>query len=686
MSLETHKFEFGDFLLDAKEFVLLRKGEPVSVTPKAFQLLVTLVENHGHLIEKDKLMSAVWEGSFVEEGNIAVWVRYLRKALGDDTQKPRFIETVPKRGYRFIAEVKRVRVAEGKKGQPTENDDPADRPRSSSSSHLVTFPTSGRTTGAVVALADWRNEAVQKEVLEPAEESIAGNKADGTIPNLELLPARRIGKNRVRYVLLTCLGLLIILAGLSFGLHRSFSSSSASTQPRNLAILPFRNLKPDPETDFLGLALADATINKLDIVRTLSVRPSSYVAMYRNQEVDPRQVADELKVDTLLEGTFLKDGDNVRITAQLIDVNANRSISQEEMDVRYDDLLTMEDRVAQQVIDGLQLNLSAAETERLQHSDATKNPLAYENYLRGRYLISTANHAAAIKLLERSVELDPNNAVAWAYLGKAYAVSASQYAGGQEYIDKAGAAYKRALALNPDEIEANVLLANFLTENNRLEESIPLLRGVVAANPNSPFARWELSYAYRYAGMLDESISEGEKAVALYPRLRGHLFNSYFYAGQYDKFIQSLPQRDEAYVMFYRGLGYCYLKDRQRAAADLDRAYDLDPSIITSQIGKALSYGLGGRNGDGIKLLKDAESKTIVSDGEVLYKLAQVYAVLDDKASALRLLRRSIESGFACYPYFVNDPLIDNLRNESEYAILMDAALTKHNDLRMRFF
>src|SRR5713226_5551512 len=98
MLLETHKFEFGDFLLDTKEFALFRKGKPVSVTPKAFQLLVTLVENHGSLVDKDKLMNAVWADSFVEEGNIAYWVRYLRKTLGDDPQDPQFIETIRKRG------------------------------------------------------------------------------------------------------------------------------------------------------------------------------------------------------------------------------------------------------------------------------------------------------------------------------------------------------------------------------------------------------------------------------------------------------------------------------------------------------------------------------------------------------------------------------------------------------------
>src|SRR5437763_17019476 len=110
MSLERNRFEFDEFLLDAREHVLFRDGKPVSITPKAFLLLLSLVENHGHLVEKDKLIERVWKDSFVEEGNLAVTVNVLRKILGDDTQQPRFIETVPKRGYRFIADVKSAEI------------------------------------------------------------------------------------------------------------------------------------------------------------------------------------------------------------------------------------------------------------------------------------------------------------------------------------------------------------------------------------------------------------------------------------------------------------------------------------------------------------------------------------------------------------------------------------------------
>ena len=135
--------------------------------------------------------------------------------------------------------------------------------------------------------------------------------------------------------------------------------------PRSLAILPFRNLNGDPETDFLGFSLADEIITKLDYVNALTVRPSSSVDKYRNQIVDPKKVAADLNVDTLLTGTFIKDGDDLRITAQLVDVKPDKILWREAIDLKYDKLLTVQDRVAQQIIKQLELNLSPAEAANL---------------------------------------------------------------------------------------------------------------------------------------------------------------------------------------------------------------------------------------------------------------------------------------------------------------------------------
>lgn len=168
MLLETHSFEFGEFRLEAKEKVLLRDGKPVSITPKAFQLLLALVENHGRLVQKEELMQAVWADSFVEDGNLTFTIRVLRKALGDDTQKPRFIETVPRRGYRFIAEVKKTNPNNEaqREAQPIAAavSQPPRRDRSKLyQAFLLSFFVIGLSL--VTGLIVWRGKATSESVL-----------------------------------------------------------------------------------------------------------------------------------------------------------------------------------------------------------------------------------------------------------------------------------------------------------------------------------------------------------------------------------------------------------------------------------------------------------------------------------------------------------------------------------------
>ncbi|HXG65234.1 MAG TPA: TRAP transporter TatT component family protein, partial [Blastocatellia bacterium] len=461
----------------------------------------------------------------------------------------------------------------------------------------------------------------------------------------------------------TLIGLAVLVVALIalvyFGFLRNTTPSTTPASLRKVAILPFRNLRPDAQTDFLSLSLADAIITKLSYVKSLVVRPSSYVGKYRNQDVDPQQAADELNVDTLLVGNYLKDADDLRITAQLFNVKAGEVLWADTINLKYEKLLTVQERVAEQVIKGMQLSLTPAETANLRR-DVPQNPQAYEYHLRGIALYYEDDLQKAIAMLEKATELDPNYALSWAYLGSVYTTTSSVYFGGNEDHRKAQAAYERALALNPEQLEARIFNASLLTNLGRVEEAVPLLREALKINPNLAQSHWELAYAYRFAGMVKESISEGERAREIESDLKAtnSVFNGYLYDGKYERFIKSLPARtDSAFISFYRGLGYYYLKDRQRAADNFDRAYALNPTLLQTQVGKALSHALAGRNQAGVALLRKTEQmieERGVSDAEGIYKVAQAYAALGDKASALRVLRRSIEGGFFCYPYFLN--------------------------------
>jgi serine/threonine protein kinase/TolB-like protein/Tfp pilus assembly protein PilF len=521
--------------------------------------------------------------------------------------------------------------------------------------------------------------------LEPKKSGSGGRtlaQADGTALDSDAVSSR--GK------FLALAVILVAVSVIGYLIVKKSNPTPTAARPRSLAILPFRNLKQDPETDFLGFSLADAVITKLGYINALTVRPSTSVDKYRNQIIDPKKVAADLNVDTLLTGSFIKDGDDLRITTQLVDVKPDKILWQDTMDFKYDKLLTVQDRVAQQIIKGLELNLSPTEAANLK-PDNPVNSLAYEDYLRGVDLYSLNEFAPAIQLLEKSASIDPNYALTWAHLGRAYTTNASLRFGGREDYSKAQAAYEKAIALNPGLVEPRIYMANLLTDTGRVEEAVPLLRSALQISPNNAEAHWELGYAYRFGGMLEESVAECERARQNNPevKINSSAINAYLYQGEYEKFMQSLPSNDSIYILFYRGFVEYYLNNRDQAAKDFDRAFDMEPSLLPADVGKALSYSIKQEDARGLKLLHDTEDRIEeqgVTDAEGIYKVAQAYAVLGDKKSALHMLRHSIGGGFFCYPYFVRDPLLQNIRNEPEFQTLMNEARQRHEQFKARFF
>ena len=632
-------YQFQGFRLDPSQHLLLHEGKPVPLTPKTFELLTILLENSGLLLTKDELMRRLWPDSFVEEANLTVNISALRKALGDSQDGQQFIETVPKHGYRFSAVV----TAVGKESEPARR-----------SKVTVMHPL-----GAPVA---------------------------------EVSPMKPPPASRSRALGIMLLILAIALAGAGYSAYRQrYARRQPFETRRRLAILPFQNLRRDPDSDFLGYSLADAVITKLGYVQALRVRPSYAIAKYRSQTIEIPKVATELNVDTLLMGNFIRDGDDLRITCQLVDAATENILWKGAFDLKYDKLLTVHDNVAQEIIKGLELNLSPSEAERLK-LDKPVNPLAYEYYLRGVDLYARDMFPVAVKMLEKSAEIEPGYPLTWAYLGRSYNASASFEFGGREHYRKAQAAFEKALALQPALIDARVYLANFFTDTGRAEQAVPLLREALKTNPDRAEVHWELGYAYRFDGMLNESLAECEQARELDPvvKLNSSALNAYLYLGRYDEFLQSLPKTSEtAFVVFYRGFGEYHKKDWEAAARDFDRAFELDASLLQAQVGKALSYAIAKQGAKGLQILHEAEDKIKerdVRDSEAIYKIAQAYSVLGDPASATRVLRYSIEHGFFAYPYFTADPLLSSLHAEPEFARLMKTAEQRHQAFKKAFF
>lgn len=618
------QYEFGPFRLEPEEHLLLREGKPATLTPKAFELLVFLVRNPGRLLTKNQIMEALWPSSFVEEANITVLISSLRKVLGESASDEPFIQTVPKKGYRFTA--------------------------------VVTSPDSEETGQATAATADPALVSVSPHSFVTSQKRTAG----------------------------PLLAVLVLL--LSASAYLAYRDRPAQ---QTLAVLPLRNLKDDPDSDFLGFSLADAVITKLGVFSAITVRPSSAIEKYKGREIDVGKVAAELKVDTLLTGNYIRDEGRLRITYQLVGVRANRILSKGVIDVKYDELLTVHDNVSVQIIQGLKLDLSASETARVK-PDEPVSPLAYEYYLRGVDLMASHTFPLAVKMLEKSAAIDPNYALTWAYLGQSYTSDATFELGGRERYRRAQAAYERALALKPKQLEAQVFFANLLVDTGKVERAVPLLRDAIASNANDAAVHWELGYAYRFAGMLAESVQECEHARRIDPLVKsnGSVLNTYLYLGRFEDFLRSLPDAaGSGFYRFYRGFGEYHLGKLEQALADFDRAYQEDPTLYTG-IGKAFSDAIAGKTTEGLQILHEFEEKIQqrgVGDPEASYKMAQAYAVLGDKTSALRMFRSSVETGFFSYPYFVRDPLLNNLRGLPEFSALLALARQRHEAFKKRF-
>jgi tetratricopeptide (TPR) repeat protein len=245
--------------------------------------------------------------------------------------------------------------------------------------------------------------------------------------------------------------------------------------------------------------------------------------------------------------------------------------------------------------------------------------------------------------------------------------------------------------LKPVPIEAFVYLANFFTDTGQVERGVPLLRDALKTSPNHPEVHWELGYAYRFAGMLQESVAEAERARELDPgvKLNSSALNSYLYVTRYDNFLKSLPAGGESpLILFYRDFGEYHKSNWAAAKLLFDQAFEARPSLMQARVGKALRYKIMQELERGLAILgrpKPPVSRRGVGDSEGLYKLAQAYAQLGDTPSAMRVLRGSIDGGFFPYPYLNADPL-QSLRGEQEGKVLLGHAQARHDGFRKLFF
>jgi len=644
---ENYFYQFGPFCLDPVRRILMRDGERIPLPGKAFDTLLLLVHHSGHILTKDQLMKRVWPDSFVEDNNLNQHISRLRHALGGTSNGQAYIETVPRLGYRFV---ERVTVLSGEEPDL-----------------LVT-----RRNGTHVIISD-------------EEEQQAAPPAD-----IATTRTRRRGLFGAAGVALLGAGMaIVVLAG-----WRTRAAPGLAQPSDTVVILPFRNLYPDPDSDFLGVALVRVAREQLSYTSQVVQPPSIGLVNYRVTDPSPGVTTQEARRQVSVSGYYEKSGQTVNMWVDIVAEPGHISLWHGTLVGGADSLMSLQDSLADQIGAALRVQVRHISPQPRASAAVPANTVAYEYFLRGTGALTNGDFHKAIEWHQKAVSADPEFGRALAYLAGdyvdyCYQQSAYPHPAACEpsYLEKALALYRQAVdkdAASPAQLSLNGL---YLMELGRLDDAVALLRRAVQLNPNWADAHLWLSQAYRYGGMLRESRSEEELAWRLNPETRENTTaNVYLYLGEYDKFLETMPREASgARNFFYRGLARYYKGNLSEAEQDFRRAYEMDPAHPHARYSHAWLRALAAENDDGIRELRIFE-QSYQADGEMLYKTAQAYAILGDKSAAVRLLRQSIEHNFYCYPYFLRDPLLETARNDPGYSEVMELARLRHEAFRQKFF
>jgi TolB-like protein/DNA-binding winged helix-turn-helix (wHTH) protein/Tfp pilus assembly protein PilF len=461
------RYSFGPFVLDPIERALWRDGRPISLPLKAFETLLALVEQPGHVLEKAELLSRIWPDTFVGEATLAQNIFTLRKALSYSHEDHQYIETVPKRGYRFMASVRRIPVGTGL----------ALEGRSGLAPHDAVPPVSARTRP--VRARTW---ALAASVLA-----------------------------------------LCLTTGWYLARHRPSPRATPPAGKIMLAVLPFQNLTGDPQQDFLSDGFTEEMITQLGRMHPerLGVIARTSAMQYKRKEKPADQIAQELRVDYILEGSLRREGNRVRISAQLIQVKDQTHLWAENYDRDMRDVLKLESDVANAIAREIEIKLPPAALARLASGHGI-DPEAYQLYLQGRFFLSKRTGEGfqrSADLFQQAIAIDPNYAKAYAGLADSYILlGAFEIKAPADAIPKGRAAALRAIEIDEGSAEAHASMGFILSrfDWNWLDAEREFRRAIDLDPSYTTAHHW---YALHLAGLgrSTEAIAEIKRAQELDP-------------------------------------------------------------------------------------------------------------------------------------------------------------------------
>lgn len=632
---ENHTYEFGRFQLISADRVLLREGEPVPLTPKVFDILLALVENGGRVVEKDDLMKRVWPNTFVEEGNLTQNISLLRKALGETPNGVQFIETVPRRGYRFAGAVQTKSSGVGS-GLGAHDGD-----------HLLIDDSTRSRTGDL-------NPVISADSAAPVSNPSFFRRR---IPGFIALAA---------LVVLATVGIVYLT-----GIGKAGYASADSIQ--SIAVLPFVSEVSDSDADYLNEKISESLINSLSKLPQLRVVPRSVVAGYREKNLDPRKIGKELNVRAVVTGRMQRRGDIISIQADLIDLDNVAQLWGQRYDHKLSDVMLVQEDISRDIFENLRLKLNVEEKKQLE---------SYRLYLKGRNAWNKRTEDGllqGIKYFEQAIEIDPNYAPAYAGLADCHNMLVVYgIRQPKEGFPKAKEAAIKALEIDEKLAEAHASLAfiKFRWDWDRAETEREFQEAIKLKPSYAPAHQWYSSFLVAVE-RFDEAIAEAKRTDELDPLsfvASSHLAWIYYLSGQSDNAIEqakkivdldptSFPARR------YLGLAYEQKGMYPEAISEFEKGVKLSGSpLMLALLGHA--YAASGKRAEAQQVLNDLQqlqSQRYVSP----YTVAAIYAGLNDPEQAFKWLDKAVEERDIWLMNLKVDPAFAKLRSNRRFSDLL---------------
>ena len=524
-------------------------------------------------------------------------------------------------------------------------------------------------------------------------------KAPETPPALARLVARSLRKNRLDRPA-TAADVVTELSAMQrqfdFGREQASSpppspapDSDSGSTPRTriakrtrLVVLPFRLLRPDAETDFLGFGLADAISTTLSSLDSLIVRSSLAATRFSAAELDLRALAAEAEVDAVLVGTLLRAGTQLRVNAQLLGVPDGTIIWSDRIDVATGDLIRIQDELSERIVDSLALPLASRDQDLLRR-DVPASAKAYELYLRANnHFYSTEHWTIARDLYVACVAEDPNYGPAWARLGRCYRLTAKFHSATaaevKENLKRAEVAFRNAFECNPDLPMAHHLYTALETDLGRAEEAMLRLVRRARQRRADPELYAGLVHACRYCGLLDASVAANTHARRLDPQIATSVAQTHWMRGDFEAAIEGFGPHG-----FFRGLPELSLGRDADALAEATRSDVVIRDETTRSYHQILPLVLTGQRDACIRLLDALAPRN--PDPESVFYIARTYAKLGARDAAVTHFARAVDTGFFSTPTFETDPWLDPLRDDRRFVEALARAQVRHNDAARKF-